>query len=56
VSVRTPIVNVRLAGFPGETVVLPWAGAMLSPVSTLAVNDSVPLKLFMLFTITVDVP
>ncbi len=54
-SGRTPIVAVRLWGAPGEIVVLDWAREMFSPVSALAVSDIVPVKLFTLFTVTVDV-
>ncbi len=34
---------------------LDWAREMLSPVPALAVNDIVPVKLFLLFTVIVDV-
>ncbi len=54
-SRRTPTVTVRLWEAPGEILVLGWAREMLSPVSTLAVNDTVPVKLFTLLTVTVDV-
>lgn len=54
-SGRTPIVTVRLCEAPGEIVALDWAREILSPVSALAVNDTVPEKLFMLLTVTVVV-